>query len=183
MIDIAPGILLISDPFLKDPNFARSVVLICDHQQEGSCGFVLNKLYDRSLKDMLTDFEDINFPLFYGGPVQPQTIHFIHKRPDLIEGGLEVLDNIYWGGEFELVVDLIKTKKISKNDIRFFIGYSGWGEGQLADELQTKSWITRQATTALVFNSKTENIWKDALKDLGGEYSQMVNYPIDPQLN
>ncbi|HMZ46637.1 MAG TPA: YqgE/AlgH family protein, partial [Chitinophagaceae bacterium] len=123
------------------------------------------------------------FPLFYGGPVQPQTIHFIHKRPDLIEGGLEVLENIYWGGEFELVVDLIKTKKISKNDIRFFIGYSGWGEGQLADELQTKSWITRQATTALVFNSKTENIWKDALKDLGGEYSQMVNYPIDPQLN
>ncbi|HNJ58335.1 MAG TPA: YqgE/AlgH family protein, partial [Chitinophagaceae bacterium] len=93
------------------------------------------------------------------------------------------LDNIYWGGEFELVVDLIKTKKISKNDIRFFIGYSGWGEGQLADELQTKSWITRQATTTLVFNSKTENIWKDALKDLGGEYSQMVNYPIDPQLN
>jgi putative transcriptional regulator len=183
MIDIAPGLLLISDPFLKDPNFSRSVVLICEHQQEGSFGFVLNKLYEESLGKMLDDTALDDYPLFYGGPVQVDTIHFLHKRPDLIDDSMEVMKDIFWGGNFSTITDLIKSKTIQKTDIRFFIGYSGWGEGQLADELKTKSWITRKATASLVFHQNTQNIWKDALKDLGGEYSQMINYPLDPQYN
>jgi len=183
MIEIHPGILLISDPFLKDPNFARSVVLICDHQIEGSFGFVLNRLYDQPLGQMITDLEGFNFPLFYGGPVQKDTVHFLHTRPDLIEGGMEIRDGIYWGGDFEEVVELIKNKLLKPKDIRFFIGYSGWGEGQLEEELNTKSWITRDCTKPLVFNKNIDAIWKDALKDLGGEYSQMIHYPLDPQLN
>jgi len=183
MIHITPGLLLISDPFLKDANFSRSVVLICDHQSEGSFGFVLNKLYEHKLSDMLKTFDDIDFPLFYGGPVQTNTIHFLHKRPDLIEGGNKIIENIYWGGDFDEVATLIKENKISNSDIRFFIGYSGWGENQLKDELRTKSWITRNANSSLVFNSSVDDIWGSALKDLGGEYAQMVNYPLDPQLN
>lgn len=183
MIDIVPGILLISDPFLKDKNFSRSVILICDHQQEGSFGFILNKIYEHKLSDMLSDFDNLDFPLYYGGPVQQQTIHFIHKRPDLIEDGVEIMDNIYWGGDFDSIPILIKEKRITPSEIRFFIGYSGWSEGQLDEELKTKSWITRQANSKLIFNSKAENVWKDSLKDLGSEYSQMANYPIDPLLN
>jgi putative transcriptional regulator len=183
MVDITPGLLLISDPFLKDPNFIRSVVLICDHQSEGSFGFVLNKPYDQPLGEMIADLEGFNFPLFYGGPVQIDTVNFLHNRPDLIEGGFEVLDGIYWGGDFEVVVDLIKENTLKQQDIRFFIGYSGWGEGQLAEELSTKSWITRDCTQRLVFHKKSGMIWKESLKDLGGEYSQMINYPLDPQLN
>ncbi|MCZ2224174.1 MAG: YqgE/AlgH family protein [Chitinophagales bacterium] len=183
MIDIAPGLLLISDPFLKDPNFSRSVVLICDHQTEGSFGFVLNKPYENSLGIMLNEDAMLDFPLFYGGPVQKDTIHFLHKRPDIIDDSMEVMDNIFWGGDFELITDLIKNKELSKKDIRFFIGYSGWGEGQLEEELKTKSWITRQATSSLVFHKNVQNIWKDALIDLGGEYKQMINYPLDPQYN
>ncbi len=183
MVDITPGLLLISDPFLKDPNFVRSVVLVCDHQTEGSFGFVLSKPYDQPLGELISDLEGFNFPLFYGGPVQVDTVHFLHNRPDLIEDGMELLDGIYWGGDFDVVVDLIKENRITPKDIRFFIGYSGWGEGQLAEELETKSWITREASQQIVFNKKAEQIWKEALKDLGGEYSQMINYPLDPQLN
>lgn len=183
MVDIAPGILLISDPFLKDPNFLRSVVLVCEHHAEGSFGFVLNKLYDQPLGDVVSELEDFSFPLFYGGPVQMDTIHFLHKRPDLLDDGIEIIDGIYWGGQFEDAVRLIKGGDLTEKDIRFYLGYSGWGQGQLEDELRTKSWITRDGNKQLVFHSKAEHLWKDAIKSLGGEYAQMANYPIDPQLN
>ncbi len=182
MVDIAPGLLLISDPFLKDPNFIRTVILLCDHETEGSFGFVLNKLYDQKLDELMADFEGFNIPLYYGGPVQKDTVHFLHKCPEQI-GGIEITDGIFWGGDFEVVATLIKENSIRNNDIRFFIGYSGWGEGQLEEELKDKSWITREGTQQLVFHEQAELIWKESLKDLGGEYSQMVNYPIDPQLN
>jgi len=183
MEDIAPGILLISDPFLKDPNFTRTVILMCEHQPEGSFGFVLNRPYEQHLGELMADLEDFNFPVYYGGPVQRDTVHFLHKCPDLISDGIEIIDGIYWGGDFEEVVALIKENRLQQEDIRFFIGYSGWGEGQLAEELEGKSWITRNATNSLVFHKQTDMIWRDALKEMGGEYSQMVNYPIDPQLN
>ncbi len=183
MADLAPGILLISDPFLKDPNFVRTVVLLCEHQDEGSFGFVLNKTFDQELGDLVKNAEGIRFPVYDGGPVQKDTLHFLHQCPALIPGGIEVVDGIYWGGDFEDVLVLLKENKLGKNDIRFFLGYSGWSEGQLSGELKGKSWITREANKPLVFNLNTHQIWKAALKDLGGEYSQMINYPIDPQLN
>jgi putative transcriptional regulator len=183
MADITPGILLISDPFLKDPNFMRTVVLVCEHREEGSFGFVLNKTFDQELGDLVKDAEGIRFPVYEGGPVQKDTLHFLHQCPDLIPGGIEVVDGIFWGGDFEEVLLLLKEKKLGKKDIRFFLGYSGWSEGQLLGELAEKSWITREASKPLVFNMDTQQIWKDALGELGGEYSQMINYPIDPQLN
>ncbi|MES2372550.1 MAG: YqgE/AlgH family protein [Bacteroidota bacterium] len=183
MADIAPGTLLISDPFLKDPNFMRTVVLLCEHRFEGSFGFVLNKSFDQELGDLIKNAEGIRFPVYNGGPVQKDTLHFLHQCPELISGGVEVIDGIFWGGDFEEVLSLLKLNKLGKNDIRFFLGYSGWGEGQLTAELDQKSWITREASKGFVFNMSTPQIWKAALKDLGGEYSQMINYPIDPQLN
>ena len=95
----------------------------------------------------------------------------------------EISEGIYWGGDFTKVVQLLNTHQLTNKDIRFFLGYSGWGEGQLEDEMKQKSWISSAATKKLIFTGDTSNIWKDALKQLGGEYQQMVNYPIDPQLN
>jgi putative transcriptional regulator len=183
MVAISAGDILIADPFLKDPNFMRSVVFICEHQHEGSFGFVLNKGYEQVLSDVISTADGCNMPLYYGGPVQMDTIHFLHQRPDLISGGTEVMNGIYWGGEFDEVIDLIQQNKLEDKDIRFFLGYSGWGEGQLEEELNTKSWITRKGTKSLIFHNKVEQLWKDALSSLGGEYQQMVNYPLDPQLN
>ena len=183
MIEPKPGVLLIAEPFLKDPNFMRTVVFICDHQQEGSFGFVINRAFEHTLDELMNDLGDMKIPVFYGGPVQMDTIHFLHQYPDKILGSYEVLNGIYWGGDFETAINLIRSGEIDVNKIRFYIGYSGWGEGQLNDELKEKSWLTSEATRKLVFHKKTEEIWKDALKELGGDYEMMINFPIDPQLN
>jgi putative transcriptional regulator len=179
----APGILLIADPFLKDPNFIRTVIFLCDHQEEGSFGFVLNKNYEHTLDELVSGAEGLNIPVYFGGPVQMDTIHFLHQFPEIIPGGLEVRDGIFWGGDFEAAIEQLRIGKIDKNKIRFFIGYSGWGNGQLADELKEKSWLTVMATRKLIFHKKTHELWKDAIRHLGGDYEMMVNFPIDPQLN
>ncbi len=183
MILPAPGILLIADPFLKDPNFLRTVVLLCDHRDEGSFGFVLNKKIENTLDELLADFEGFKLPVYYGGPVQTDTIHFVHQYPDLIDDAYKVGEDIYWGGNFETVKALIKSNSINTGKIKFFLGYSGWGNGQLGTEMDEKSWLTVTATQKLVFSTAPDAVWKGSLQQLGGEYEQLINYPVDPQLN
>ena len=183
MIEPAAGILLIADPFLKDPNFLRTVVLLCEHEEAGSFGFVLNKQIVQTLDELISDLEGHHLPVYYGGPVQMDTIHFLHQYPDLIPESVKVSDDIFWGGNFETVTALLKSKSIDQNKIKFFIGYSGWGDGQLNGELLERSWVTVKANRGLVFNTGYDEIWKSSLKTLGGEYEMMINYPIDPQLN
>ena len=183
MISPSKGTLLIANPFLKDPNFMRSVIFLCEYKEEGCFGFVLNKLFSKNLGELLPEMEQYNIPLYYGGPVQKDTMHFLHQYPDVIAGGEEVLNGVYWGGNFESLMALIKINEIDFNKIKFFIGYSGWGEGQVEDELKQKSWLTVKATRNLLFHKKPGDVWKDSLKHLGGEYEMMINFPIDPQLN
>lgn len=183
MIEPAPGILLIADPFLKDPNFLRTVILLCEHQDQGSFGLVLNKQIEQTLDELIPGFEGYSLPVHYGGPVQVDTIHFIHQYPDLIPDSIKVNTEIYWGGNFESLSALIKSDSIDPGKIKFFIGYSGWGETQLTGELEERSWLTVSANRNLVFDTEQDEIWKGSLKALGGKYEMMINYPIDPQLN
>lgn len=185
MTQILPGagVLLIADPFLKDPNFKRSVVFLCDHQDEGSFGFVLNRPYEYTLDQLMAGAAGMPLQVFYGGPVQMDTIHFLHQFPKQIPGGFEVTDGVYWGGDFETAVGLLKEGEIDASGIRFFIGYSGWAEGQLQEELKEHAWIISKGRRRLIFHADLNAIWKEALLDLGGEYEQLVNYPTDPQLN
>ncbi|PJJ75082.1 putative transcriptional regulator [Thermoflavifilum aggregans] len=180
----ASGTFLIADPFLKDPNFARTVVLLCEHQAEGSFGFVINRPFQQTLNELLPDAEDMqSIPLYFGGPVQPDTVHFIHQYPDLIENSYEVGEGIYWGGNFEQTLELIQMRLIDIRKIKFFIGYSGWGGGQLEAELEEHSWIVSPAYPELVFHGQQEMIWQQSLRELGDEYALMANFPIDPSLN
>ena len=183
MISPSKGILLIANPFLKDPNFSRTVIFICEHVTEGTFGFVLNKQFPRNLNDILPEIEDNTYPVYQGGPVQNDTLHFLHQYPDLIPGGEEVSNGIYWGGNFESLLVHLKNKNLDKDKIRFFIGYSGWTEGQLDYELQEESWVTATSTRKLIFETTPENVWKDSLEHLGGDYKMMINFPLDPQLN
>jgi len=184
MVLLSPGKLLIADPFLKDPNFARTVVLLCEHQtNKGSFGFILNKRFDQNLNDLIPDILIPNIPVYYGGPVQIDTIHFIHQQPELIKGGFEIQPGVYWGGEFDQVVNMINAGKIEVNKIRFFIGYAGWSSGQLENELNEKSWIVSESNKGLIFDEKDENVWRQALKNLGSNFAIMANFPIDPLLN
>lgn len=183
MIEPAENILLIADPFLKDPNFMRTVVYLCRHSDEGSFGFVLNKMFEQTLDELINGLEGIEMPVYYGGPVQTDTIHYLHQYPDLIPECYQVSDEIYWGGNFETVKELLKNNRIDRNKIKFFIGYSGWEKEQLAQELTEKSWLTVSATRKIVFDTDIDDIWKESLKHLGGKYEMLINYPIDPQLN
>lgn len=183
MITPAPGILLIAEPFLKDPNFMRTVILLCEHQKEGSFGFVLNRKHDYLLNDLMNDLDHLPLPVFYGGPVRTDTLHFIHRFPDEIPGGQEIFTNTFWGGDFEAAIRLLESGTIDQNQIRFFTGYSGWSQGQLEEELEGKSWLTVKANRKIVFHPDEAAIWKEALHLLGGAYTQLIHYPIDPQLN
>ncbi|MBD0332975.1 MAG: YqgE/AlgH family protein [Chitinophagaceae bacterium] len=183
MVKPAAGVLLIADPFLKDPNFMRTVVLLTEHHDEGTVGFVINRQYENTLDELIPEIDGHKLPVYYGGPVQMNTIHFLHRYPDEIPGGIEVMKGVFWGGEFESVVELINNKMIDPVKIRFYIGYSGWSSGQLEDEMKEKTWLTVEATRRLIFHDKVEEIWKNSLKLLGGEFEMMANFPIDPQLN
>ncbi|MGN6437169.1 MAG: YqgE/AlgH family protein [Agriterribacter sp.] len=183
MHELSAGTLLIAEPFLKDPHFMRTVILLCEHEDEGSFGFVLNKDFKHTVDELVPELEGIKLPVFVGGPVQADTLHFLHNCPDQIPGGVEVIDGIYWGGDFELVKLLLQKNQLDPGDIRFYIGYSGWGSHQLDDEMKGKSWITTKAKKNIVFHRTPADIWKDSLKLLGSEYSMMINFPTDPQLN
>ncbi len=182
---IAPnkGVLLIAEPFLQDPNFMRSVVCLCEHNEEGSVGFVLNSKYDYYLDEIMPDFEGFNIPVFEGGPVALNTLHFIHQYPNLIDGSLQICHNVFWGGNFETITTLIKNNDIALSGIKFFQGYSGWSAGQLDNEMKQNSWLTVNATSKIIFESNDADTWKQSLTELGGKYKQLIHYPTNPQLN
>ncbi len=181
--EIKKGDLLIADPFLKDPNFMRTVVFVCDYQPEGSIGFVINRKYNKTIGELVSQVEACRFPVYYGGPVQTDTVHFLHTCPELIPDGVSVGKGLWWGGDFDAVADLLLNGKLEQNMIRFYIGYSGWGEEQLDNEIKEKTWLITTGTPALVFHQNASLIWQDSLRQLGGKYEQLIHYPLDPQLN
>jgi putative transcriptional regulator len=177
------GRLLISEPFLPDPNFERTVVLLCDHNDEGSFGFVLNKPSIVKVSEVMDNIHHLDEIVFVGGPVQQDSLHFIHRRVE-VEGAVSICEGINWGGSFETLVLMADTKQIEGKDIRFFLGYSGWGPGQLEAELEAESWIVcDQVTDELLFDTDPPMMWKKALDNLGGRFSMYSNYPVDPRLN
>lgn len=178
-----PGVMLIANPFLKDPHFLRSVIFLCEHKPEGSFGFMVNKLFHQPLNELIPDTFTLPLDVYFGGPVQMDTIHFLHQYPDLIEGSVKVRQGIYWGGNFEQTVVLLNTGQIDKRRIKFFLGYSGWSAGQLVNELKEESWIVSKSKKGLLFASKQDDLWSRSLKSMGKDFAVMANYPIDPSLN
>lgn len=179
----AKGHLLISEPFLPDPNFKRTVILLTEHNEEGSVGFVLNKQTNITLNKLMTDFSDFSALVSYGGPVEPNTLHFLHKTGDILEGSIEIMKGVYWGGNFEALKILANTGKLNPSDFKFFIGYSGWGPGQLMDEIKANSWFCAPSVQEYCFLKNPENLWRKVLKNMGNEYSVISNFPEDPSLN
>lgn len=177
------GKILISEPFLIDPNFKRSIVLLCEHGDEGSVGFILNKPTQVRLNQLLEDFPDFDAPVYFGGPVQINTLQFVHRAGDIIEGTTEIADGLYWGGSFEILKLLIETKKVSPSDFRFFIGYSGWSEGQLEEEMKINSWIVTSTSPDNIFSDEPDKLWGDILKKMGRKFAILASFPEDPSVN
>ena len=180
-MDPQKGDILLAEPFMKDPHFKRAVVLLCEHNDDGSFGLVLNRKLDFNVDDVLPEFPIEKIDLYYGGPVSPDTLHFIHSYGDLIEGSIKLKEGLYWSGNFEQIKLMLETKSVTKEQFRFFVGYSGWGEGQLTDEMEINSWIISREFGEIFVTE--EQLWENILKNMGGEYKFLSTFPEDPQLN
>jgi len=180
-MNLQKGQLLISEPFLVDSNFERSVILLCEHNEEGSFGFVLNKLTTHEVKDVVE--VEIDFDLFLGGPVDHTSMHFVHGKPDLIAGGLHLKDNLFWGGSFEEAKIHHMTGALKPSNIRFFLGYSGWDAGQLDEELKEDVWIVYNGPIQFILEEPPTGLWREVLKRMGGKYKAIANFPTYPRLN
>ena len=177
------GDLLISNPRTIESIFFKSVILITQYNSNESIGFIINKKSKISLNNILDDFDITDIPLYIGGPVAKNTLHFIHTLGSIIPGSTEIIDNLYWGGDFELIKKLLNKNKISRDEIRFFIGYSGWGKNQLRDEINKKEWYIVNGNKDILNNYSSEDLWSKIIKQLPEEYAVWANLPKDPELN
>ena len=176
------GIILISEPSLSDFYFRQSVVLLAEHNEEGTFGVIVNKPLEAQLSDVVKDLEGFDFPVFLGGPVKTDSIFFLHTREG-ISNSLKVMDGLFWGGDLDLIQELMQTGELGPNDIRFYVGYAGWHPKQLDREIKENSWVLSHTTIGEVINDHPERLWSDHLKHLGKDYAIWANFPSDPSLN
>jgi len=181
--ELKPGVLLISEPFLEGSAFHRSVVLLCEHSNSHSFGLILNQKQEVVFDSIVDEKVLENVPLFSGGPVDPTIMQFLHRRPDLIPDGIEISKGIFWSGSFEKAIEHVVSGAIDFKEIKFFIGYSGWGAGQLAREVKKNSWYIHPAREDYVFDESNKNLWRTVLYDKGGDFRVLSTYPDDPTLN
>jgi len=177
------GHLLISEPFLHDPFFKRSVILVTEHNEEGSVGFILNKPINIKLHDALEEFPEFDGNLFMGGPVQRDSLYYIHSKGSIIGNSRKIMDGVYWGGDFETIKIMIQNKEIEESELRFFMGYSGWGKEQLNTELENNSWVVLPAKGSHVMQTDPNKLWAQIIKNIGSEYAFLANFPEQPSMN
>lgn len=179
--EIKKGNILVSEPFLPDPSFYRTVIQLVEHNLAGTIGFVLNQPSGLMLCDLLDNCL-LEIPVYIGGPVQQDTLHMIHKIGEAPEAS-EVFENVYWSGEFDFVKLMLETGLKNANDVHFFLGYSGWAPQQLLDEMNEKSWILAEGKEEYVFNA-IPDLWKQILLDTKNpKFQHLANAPKDINLN
>jgi putative transcriptional regulator len=172
------GKILISEPFLPDTFFNRTIVYLADHNSEGSVGFILNKVCDA-----ISGFDKCGEYLCMGGPVAPDTLHYLHNLGDVIPKSVWVSENIFWGGDIDFIRKMIRTGKILNSQIRFFLGYSGWSAGQLERELKENSWVIAKVNPDIILNNPSGNTWKKVLRGLNNKYRIWADFPESPDMN
>ena len=177
------GKALIAEPFLQDSYFKRSVVLLTEHNDEGSLGFVLNNPIDFRIEEILKDFPPIDSLISIGGPVRTDTIHYIHTVGHMIPDCQEVLSDIYWGGNLDLIRAGVKEGWITSHQIRFFVGYASWYPGQLAKEIDENSWLVTDIDQLDVMHGNDFRLWESILMKEEERYKMWTRYPEDPMWN
>ena len=175
---ISAGHILLAEPFMIDPNFKRSVVLLCDHtKKDGTVGFVLNKNLGLQITELIHEFPEFEAEVYYGGPVQTDSIHYIHNVGDLLENSTKVIDGVWWGGDFEKLKFLISAELIKPENIRFFVGYSGWSANQLDNEMKLGSWVLSEMFANYLFQSKPAELWQQVMKNKGDRFEVIADMP------
>jgi putative transcriptional regulator len=178
--DIQEGAFLISEPMLSDPNFGRSVILVCDHDEEGTFGLVINRMTNKKLSDL--EGYDVDIPIDKGGPVESNSLYLIHQVPE-IENAIPLSNGLYWGGAADHVKFLLNAGLLTENNSRFMLGYSGWGPGQLKEELDSFSWLVSNEGKDILFETRPHKLWKKMVLQMGKPYKVFTNFPADPAMN
>lgn len=178
------GKILIAQPFLNDGWFKRAVILITEHNEHGTMGFVMNRFANLRLKDVLPQQTSHKTPLFYGGPVGQNQLFYVHSYGEKLNESLPIDEKYSWGGDFTALMQLIQSKsEVYDSQIRFFIGYAGWEPGQLEKELEQNAWFVNEPDYENLFNADYGAMWGNELKRLGTNWSVLANFPEDPSLN
>lgn len=177
------GSILAAEPFLHGKYFGRSVILITETNGKGAVGFILNKEIQYNVGDVFPDLVDFRFPIFLGGPVGKDKLYFVHTLGNLVPQSVHIKDNLYWGGDFETLAELIKQKQVKFHQVRFFVGYTGWTAGQLEVELGEDSWVVSDLPSGEIMNTVNNGLWEKVMRDLGGKYKIWANFPKNPNMN
>lgn len=184
-VDPQKGRILVAEPFLPGSYFNRSVIFLVAHSEKGAVGFILNKKVEYPIHEIIPDFPDFDAEVYIGGPVSTDSIYFIHSLGDEISGSIHVKDNIYWGGDFDQLKNKISLGMVKPDQVRFFMGYSGWDEGQLEEELKENSWLVSEIEQQHVMSDlqRAKEMWLDNVRAIGGKYLMWENYPENPSMN
>ncbi len=176
------GRVLIAEPFLPGDYFSRSTVLLVQCSADGDVGFILNKPTDLPVRELFKDFPDFESNAFIGGPVSNDKLFFLHTLGEKIQDSLPVVENLFWSGNFDHLISLIRAGLVEEEEVRFFLGYSGWSAGQLNAEISDHSWVVVEPSVESILSSD-ENFWNECVKSIGGNALFWQNFPEDPELN
>lgn len=178
------GALLIADPFAGDDFFTRSVVLLCDHNDDGSFGFVVNNYLDIDLHTLIPDFPKLSSKIGIGGPVDRESIFYIHSFGEKISKSVAIGESLYFGGDFEDIVAILKEDPTTESNIRFFLGYSGWSSNQLNEEMEKHAWIvTSTYQKEEILDTNELELWKKLMTKQGKKFKLMTDFPLNPMNN
>ena len=181
-IDSLRGQLLIAGATLPDPNFARTVVLICQHSEEGALGLVLNRPGELIIGEVapeLAELVGVDAVIDSGGPVQPDALLVLGEFDDASHAGLAVVGSVGLVGDGSEIAELVGVTRRT----RAFAGYAGWGPGQLDAELERNDWFVAPAGIDDIFDPDADELWRRVLERKGGHFALVARMPIDPSVN
>lgn len=169
---------------MDDAYFGRKAILLCEHNEEGSFGFVLNNYIQIDLNELLDDLPPWEAKISLGGPVKNSNLFYLHTRHDA-PGGIEIIEGLYMGGDFDWLKSIIMQGKITEDELRFFIGYAGWTPGQLIEEIKSHSWFVTSTSVEKIMDTRSdeEELWKELVSAMGSGFQHIANSPSDPSLN
>ncbi len=178
------GCVLLSDPFTQDPYFSRSAILLCRHNKKETFGFVLTNYIEIDLHKLDENMPEIITKISFGGPVEKDNLFYIHSFGKEIEGAEKIMDTLYFGGDYEMLFELIKAEPKRINQVRFFIGYAGWDFEQLNNEMKDHSWIAvTNITEKEILSTSSDHFWKDCMTKQGSKFEMISNFPLNPNEN
>ena len=183
----ATGRLLVAEPFLREEHFNHAVIQLIEYASgQNSMGLVLNKPTNLTLGEAIEGVsDDVDIPLFCGGPVGNDRLFYIHSLPSEFPEAIPLGNNLFIGGDFDRVKSYLNMGLPTEGKIRFFIGYSGWEIGQLDNEISNHVWAVAPQIidTQILLNNEGESYWYDVVRTMGPSYRNWLYHPTNPKLN